>query len=186
MKFSAIVDYKIGKFLIISVLIIHSCHNEEPDSYRVKNRSKLTAEEMKVPLMNANIIRVKAEDDAINAYIKRHNLKMEQSGTGLRYVIDQEGNGEKANKGKVAVIDYQLCLLDGTPCYSSKETGLKEFIIGAGSVENGLDEGILLLKVGSKAKFILPSHLAFGLLGDGNKIPHYAILMYDLELKGIK
>jgi FKBP-type peptidyl-prolyl cis-trans isomerase len=40
----------------------------------------------------------------------------------------------------------------------------------------------MLMKEGEKAIFIIPSHLAFGLLGDENKIPKRATLVYDVEL----
>jgi FKBP-type peptidyl-prolyl cis-trans isomerase FkpA len=49
-------------------------------------------------------------------------------------------------------------------------------------VEAGLEEGILLMHKGGKAKFILPSHLAFGLIGDQNKIPGKSTLIYDVNL----
>ncbi len=49
-------------------------------------------------------------------------------------------------------------------------------------VESGLHHGVKHLSVGDKAKFILPSHLAFGTYGDGEKIPSKATLLYDLEL----
>ena len=55
-----------------------------------------------------------------------------------------------------------------------------------GGVESGLEEGILLMKTGGKAKFILPPHLAYGLPGDGKKIPARAILVYDVELLSIQ
>jgi FKBP-type peptidyl-prolyl cis-trans isomerase len=53
-------------------------------------------------------------------------------------------------------------------------------------VESGLEEVILFLKKGDRAKIIIPSHLAFGLVGDGNKIPAMATLVYDLELIELK
>jgi len=45
-----------------------------------------------------------------------------------------------------------------------------------------LEEGLLLLHQGDKAKFIIPSHLAYGLLGDQKQIPPGATLVYDVEL----
>ncbi|HOI87851.1 MAG TPA: FKBP-type peptidyl-prolyl cis-trans isomerase, partial [Lentimicrobium sp.] len=70
----------------------------------------------------------------------------------------------------------------GDEIYNSDKDGLKEFLIGRGGVESGLEEGILLLRVGDKAKFIIPSHLGFGLLGDQNLVPPKSTLIYDLEL----
>ena len=56
------------------------------------------------------------------------------------------------------------------------------FTVGKGEVISGLEEGILLLHIGDKAKFIIPSHLAYGLLGDDNEIPTKATLIYDIEV----
>jgi len=53
-------------------------------------------------------------------------------------------------------------------------------------VISGLEEGILYLSEGDKAKIIIPSHLGYGLLGDLDKnIPPKATLIYDIELKSI-
>ncbi len=49
-----------------------------------------------------------------------------------------------------------------------------------------MKQGILFLKTGDRVKFILPSHLAFGLAGDGDKIPAKAALVYDIELLELK
>jgi FKBP-type peptidyl-prolyl cis-trans isomerase len=44
----------------------------------------------------------------------------------------------------------------------------------------------MLMRTGSRAKLIVPSHLAFGLLGDLKKIPEQAVLVYDIELVEVK
>jgi FKBP-type peptidyl-prolyl cis-trans isomerase len=137
-------------------------------------------------LLNVNKGMVAKESEEIENYIKRHNWQMQSTGTGLRYQIYQQGSGEAATIGKIAVLKYTLNLLDGTECYSSEKTGPKEFRIGKGGVESGLEEGIKLLKVGDKAKFIFPPHLAHGLTGDDDKIPARATLIYDVELVQLK
>lgn len=129
---------------------------------------------------------VLTEDQQIDDFVARYGWKLTKTGTGLRYMIFQEGHGEKTKKGKIAVIRYTLRFLNGNLCYSSDKEGLKEFKIGYGGVESGVEEGILLMHVGDRAKFIVPSHLAFGLLGDQNKIPQNATLVYDIELVKIK
>jgi FKBP-type peptidyl-prolyl cis-trans isomerase len=77
-------------------------------------------------------------------------------------------------------------LIDGSEIYSSDQSGNKEFVIGRGGVESGLEEGILLMRQGDRAKFIIPSHLGFGLLGDQDKVPPKSTLIYDLELLELK
>jgi len=97
-------------------------------------------------------------------------------------MIYKHGSGERAVKGKKATIRYEVRLINGNLCYSSAQQGPKEFTIGHSGIEVGTEEGILLMHVGDRAKFIVPSHLAFGLLGDQDKIPPQSTLIYDIEL----
>jgi FKBP-type peptidyl-prolyl cis-trans isomerase len=83
-------------------------------------------------------------------------------------------------------MEYNVKLLTGDMIYSSKELGSKTFEIGHGGVESGLEEALLYLKLGDKAKLIIPSHLAFGLLGDQNKVPPRSTLVYDIEIVNLK
>ena len=107
---------------------------------------------------------------------------MQTTGTGLRYMIYERGKGEKTATGKVVTLAYTVSLLDSTVCYSSKQLGHKKFRLGHSEEERGLEEGVLLMCIGDKARLILPSHLAHGLTGDGDCIPFRAIILYDIEL----
>ena len=64
----------------------------------------------------------------------------------------------------------------------SNSRGTKSFKIGQGGVEKGLEIGILKMREGDKAKFIMPPNLAWGLIGDEKKIPARSIIIYDVEL----
>ena len=48
--------------------------------------------------------------------------------------------------------------------------------------DGGPPEALSMLRKGNKARFILPSHLAYGFSGNGNDIPPRATLLYDLEV----
>jgi len=137
------------------------------------------------PLIKANKKAVRVEDEQIRDYITRMGLQMNETGTGLRYIIYKNGKGPVARTGKVVRIEYECRLISGELCYTSEKTGPREFKIGSGGVESGLEEGILLMRKDDKAKFILPSHLAFGLIGDQDKIPGKATLVYDVHLLDI-
>ncbi len=169
-----------GFFLIFILLL--SC-NSSTDQSRERNPDPSS---MKEPLLYANKQAVKEENEQIERFIKRYKWQMKETGSGLRYDIYFKGNGIKAEAGKLAVLKYSVRLIDGIEIYSSDKTGLKQFVIGHGGVEGGLEEGILLLSVGDRAKFILPSHLGFGLLGDQDKVPPKSTLIYDLELIELK
>ena len=142
--------------------------------------------EIKEQMIEANYNMVEVESEQIDAFVQRRGWKMQKSGTGLRYMIYEGGKGPNATTGQVAKVNYEVTLLDGTKLYSSQETGPQEFLIGMDNVESGLHEGITYMNVGSKAKMILPIHLAHGLLGDENKIPSNATIIYDIELLALK
>jgi FKBP-type peptidyl-prolyl cis-trans isomerase FkpA len=107
---------------------------------------------------------------------------MNETGSGLFYSIYEKTEGEHASKGKIALLNFNISLLNGKEVYSSDEKGVIEFEIGKGNVESGLEEGVLLMKTGEKARLIIPSHLAHGLSGDHDKIPEKATIVYDVEL----
>ncbi len=162
-------------FLIASS-VMYSCWNEpqehKPDKEAIRKEN----------LIRINKYLVGKDTDMIKGYLKRHDWVMQTTKTGLWYMIYERGNGDSVRSGKVVTIKYKTYLLDGTLCYSSDSLGPKKFRVGKGEVENGLDEGIKFLRVGDKARYILPPHLAHGLIGDENKIPPRAIIVYDLEL----
>jgi len=56
------------------------------------------------------------------------------------------------------------------------------FPVGVGMVIKGWDEGVLMMKVGEKARLTLPSDIAYGARGAGSSIPPHATLVFDVEL----
>ena len=134
------------------------------------------------PLQAANRYLTTLDAERIQSYAKRRGWDMNVTKSGLWYQIYEHGSGVQAKEGQVAVLSYKISLLDGTICYTSDSLGAKEFAIGHGGVESGLEEGILLLKVGDKARFIMPPYKAHGLLGDMKKIPARSIIVYEIDL----
>jgi len=157
--------------------------------------------------MSIEIIRVGAEAEAFNAVeafrtfegsrAKREEEEKkkqaelldsvaagyDETPSGLRYKILQEGNGKQATKGANVSVHYKGQLLDGTVFDSSyKRKEPIDFPVGVGQVIAGWDEGILLLKVGDKARFVIPSNLGYGERGAGGVIPPNATLIFDVEL----
>lgn len=107
--------------------------------------------------------------------------------SGLRYQIIQEGTGAKATKGQTVSVHYKGQLPDGTVFDSSyKRNQPIDFALGVGQVIPGWDEGIGLLKVGDKARLVIPSDLAYGSAGAGGVIPPDATLVFDVELVAVK
>lgn len=127
--------------------------------------------------------KAKAEQEAL---MDKHSEGFEQTSSGLRYKILQAGTGAKPAKGDRVSVHYEGSLLDGTVFDSSVERGEPiEFLLGVGQVIPGWDEGIQLLKVGDKARLLIPSDLAYGSRGAGGVIPPNAPLLFDVSLEGI-
>lgn len=107
--------------------------------------------------------------------------------SGLRYQMIQKGSGTQAEKGKTVSVHYEGSLENGQVFDSSfKRKQPIEFKLGVGQVISGWDEGIALLKVGDKARFVIPSHLGYGSQGAGGVIPPDATLIFDVELMNVK
>lgn len=111
----------------------------------------------------------------------------EETPSGLRYQIIQKGEGAQAEKGKTVAVHYKGMFADGGEFDNSYKRGNPiEFPVGMGNVIAGWDEGIQLLKVGDKARFVIPSHLGYGAQGAGGVIPPNATLVFDVELMNVK
>lgn len=111
----------------------------------------------------------------------------QKTSSGLRYKIEETGSGDKAEKGKTVSVHYKGMLPDGSEFDSSYSRNQPiDFPLGKGQVIQGWDEGIQMLRVGDKARFVIPPHLAYGERGAGGVIPPNATLIFDVELVAIK
>jgi FKBP-type peptidyl-prolyl cis-trans isomerase FkpA len=140
------------------------------------------------------------EGKTIEAYASEKGLKLQKTENGLYYVIEKEGTGEATTPGTTMYVNYAGYLLNGTLF----DTSLPEIAkannifsegrpyeplpvnVGMGQVIPGWDEGLMLLKKGSKAKFLIPSPLAYGEAGAGTMIPANSILIFDVEVTNVQ
>ena len=115
----------------------------------------------------------------------------------MYYAVKAEGAGEKAVAGDSVTMKYTGTLLDGTKFDSNTDTAFQhtqpfQFVLGRGAVIKGWDEGVALLKTGSKATFYIPSPMAYGPQarpgGGANPkgIPANSVLIFDVELVSSK
>ncbi len=107
--------------------------------------------------------------------------------SGLKYIDMAEGTGETPKKGQTVSVHYTGTLENGKKFDSSVDRGQPyEFRIGEGAVIKGWDEGLASMKVGGKRKLIIPPALGYGVRGSPPNIPPNSILLFDVELLGVK
>ncbi|WP_298421412.1 peptidylprolyl isomerase [uncultured Kordia sp.] len=135
----------------------------------------------------AKAAREKAAKEKADKELEEIATGFDKTDSGLRYKIIQNGDGVQAEKGKTVSVHYKGMFPDGGVFDSSyKRNAPIDFPLGQGNVIPGWDEGIALLKVGDKARFVIPPHLAYGERGAGGVIPPNATLMFDVELMDVK
>ncbi|PLX22865.1 MAG: peptidylprolyl isomerase [Salinivirgaceae bacterium] len=136
-------------------------------------------------LIIANRGLISRDSSKIVGILRARGWDMNVSETGLWYQVLDKGDGPKAQEGQVAELEYKLRLINNKLVYSSDSTGPLRFRISKGGVERGLEEGMLYLSEGDSARFILPPYMAHHLLGDQNKIPPRAIIIYEVRLNSL-
>lgn len=117
----------------------------------------------------------------------KNNLKVEgvkQTPSGLQYTVIQEGNGAKPKATDTVKVHYHGTLLNGTVFDSSVQRN-EPISFPLQQVIAGWTEGLQLMNVGSKYRFYIPSHLAYGDRAIGN-IPAGSTLVFEVELLGIE
>jgi len=101
--------------------------------------------------------------------------------SGLKYIVIQEGTGNKPVATSNVKVHYTGMFLDGKVFDSSVQRG-ETIDFGLNQVIKGWTEGVQLMPEGSKYKFYIPSNLAYGERGAGGVIPPNADLIFEIEL----
>lgn len=112
----------------------------------------------------------------------------------LKKIDTKQGTGAEAVSGKPVLVHYTGWLLDpskpdqkGSKFDSSRDRQIPfGFILGAGRVIKGWDEGVVGMKVGGQRTLVIPPGMAYGERGAGGVIPPNATLIFDVELIEVK
>lgn len=159
--------------------------------YEVQFVSFQSASEAKEKEEAASKEQMDADDQKLQAYFQEKGLNPQKTESGLYYVIDREGKGPQIERGQKVTVNYTGTNLEGKPFDSNTDPQFNHvepfsFNVGVGQVIPGWDEGVMLLKEGSKARFFIPSPLAYGQRDMGPDMGANAILVFNVEVKKVE
>lgn len=165
------------KKILSALIIVLTAIGCEPP---VVNRAGVEKVDIKENMINANRTIAHSEETAIDEYIARRGWPMKKSSTGVRYWEYEVGKGAMIDYEDSIKIQYDVEALNGKTVYTSID---ESFTVGRRQKMTGLDDAIRHLHRGSKAKVIIPSSLAYGIAGDGDRITQSMVLVIELKIE---
>lgn len=169
----------IGFLLLLCFLT--SCREKNPE--KGQNAPATATKEQLIALNKA---RVAEENDQIESLLLRYKWPVTTTETGVHYWIHEEGTGDQIALDDEIVYSYRVRLITGDEVYHSDRDGLLVCKVGKSNVPAGLEEVILLMRPNAAAKMVIPSYLAYGIAGDGDRIPPSSTLIYEIKILEVK
>ena len=123
----------------------------------------------------------------IDQYLEENEGIPNETESGIRYFINNEGRGPTPVLGNVVTIKYDGYFLDGTKFDSSSNYDVPfKFRMGQSQVIIGWQEMLRMMPIGANFTMYLPSGLAYGPTGKEDLIAPNTVLVFDLELVDLK
>ncbi|MFQ5766863.1 MAG: peptidylprolyl isomerase [Acidobacteriota bacterium] len=157
----------------------------EYDSAQVKEQIEMVAGKEKAARAAAREKSKIQLQNFITSAETESGRKFKTTPSGLMYLTLREGTGPSPTPTDNVQVHYTGWLADGTKFDSSVDRS-QPITFPLNSVIKGWTEGVSMMKVGEKARLIIPPQLAYGKAGRPGTIPPRATLVFDVELLGIK
>lgn len=149
------------KHLLLSLTVLIAVFAASPDAHA--QREQMTPEQIE--------------------YIEKRWPGTKKTGTGIRYVILEKGDGPSPKPGDRVAVLYTGTLLDGTKFDERLDPEKPlEFRVSRGDVIRGWDQTLQAMKLNEKRVVIIPSSLAYGARGRPPDIPRNATLVFEMKL----
>ena len=178
--------------------ILQSIHHTKESQLiaDIKVDKIMTNEEYAQMVKDRLAAQLEMDKKLIKEYLIANNIQASSTDSGLFYIIDRASQDIPIEKNKMVKFNYTGHLLDGTIFDTNIEEVAKnnhmyhakksyqplELAVGIGQLIPGWEEGLLLLKKNEKARFFIPSTLAYREQSKGALIPANAVLIFEVEI----
>jgi FKBP-type peptidyl-prolyl cis-trans isomerase len=173
-------NWPLCKICFLLSCSLGACHHSAP-----RNGLKPVAisHADKNAMIDLNRRLIEQEFEQIETYIKEKQLPMQRYADGYYGMITKQGAGQPALDGSTLTLRMTIRLLNGAVCYKDS---VLTFVPGKTTAIQGLHHVAKSLQKGTLARYIFPPSMAYGLYGDGRKIPQQSILEYDIEVLAVQ
>lgn len=132
---------------------------------------------------------VSEEEQLILDYIKKDStLQYKESTAGFwfSYIQKNEKDTIKIQSGDVVQLDYKIENFENQLIYDFQQTQPKEYVVDKQEVVSGLRNAVKGMRTNEEIKCLLPSTMAYGSVGDKNKIGANTPIIMTIKVKSIK
>ncbi len=194
---------KKGNFISIGIKIVKKYTSDslamvdvkaqEPlrQAYQQKMQAKQMEEQTK-----KDAVGNKASKEAFDKFIAGKSATWKKTPSGAYVEIITEGTGEACATGKLAELRYIGRLMSNNNIFDTNVKGAKQgdtmskptlpVTVNAGGTVKGFDEGIAMLRKGTKAKLYIPAELGYAGQSPSPELPAYSNLIFDIEVVDVK
>ena len=133
--------------------------------------------EVKEHMINANRVVIQSENTQIEQYLQRRKWNTSPLPCGASCMIDNPGQGPLVNPDDTVVVQYRLEALDGSAFYTRQRDTL---VVGRRHATVALDDLLQQMHYGGQAWLVAPSNSAYGVVGDGDRVPSRTVIVYHV------
>jgi len=174
------------KFLSIIMLTVIvgafvACDNQKVTG-TVVSSSNEGKEDKDAPYVEGNKNIMRRENEEMQMFIGRYGWEMQRTPTGLYVEVLAPGAGDLFREGDRVALKYRTFLLSGEQVYNSDSNGVKTFIVNRSEEIDALHEVAQMLRPGARARLVIPSHLGYGVTGDGDRIQGLQPFMMEIHV----
>lgn len=174
------------KYFIIIMLLVSACglmvSCDQKTTGSVVSSSEGAKDDKDAPYVEGNKNIMRRENEEMQMFIQRYGWQMQRTPSGLYIEILDPGKGELYKEGDPVNLEYRTFLLTGEMIYCSDSLGLKHFVVNRSEGIDALHEAVQMLRPDAKARLVIPSYLAYGVAGDGDRIQALQPIMMEIHL----